>query len=311
MTTPLAGAQLVLVHGRKPTPRSVVWGVLAGLRALGARVRTRQEAQALSRAVFAGADLVVLRSVHPATAEAARAGAPAGAAWCNAPEATAVVADRVETWRRLAAAGLPVPSARIVHEPRAVAALAADRPVVVKTPLGSLGEGVTVLERGAGLPPIDGPGPWLVQDRVPGDGWDRKLFVVGPHVHGTLRRWPARSLSEKLGRPLCPDAGLAALARSAGDVFGLCAYGVDVVDGPCGPVIVDVNAFPGFKGVPDAAGLLLDHLLEHLLEHLSGTLVGGSSHARRDRRCREAGVRLPGAPVPGSGPRGAARLPHS
>ncbi len=99
---------------------------------------------------------------------------------------------------------------------------------------------------------------------MPGDGWDRKLFVVGRYVHGTLRRWPARSLTEKLGRPLHPDAELTALALAAGRVFGLCDYGVDVIDGPDGPVIVDVNAFPGFKGVPAALDLLFDHLLRHL-----------------------------------------------
>ena len=149
------------------------------------------------------------------------------------------------------------------RHPRAVTAIAADGPVVVKTPLGSRGEGVTVLERGDGRP-VGGRGPWLVQDRVPGDGWDRKLFVIGPHVHGTLRRWPALSLTDKLGRPLRMDSRLAALALAAGDVFGLCAYGVDVIDGPDGPVIVDVNAFPGFKGVPGATRLLFDHLLGHL-----------------------------------------------
>ncbi|MFI0452824.1 RimK family alpha-L-glutamate ligase [Actinomadura sp. 6N118] len=263
MTETKAGARVVLVHGKKPTPHSIVWGVLARLRAQGAHIQTWQDAPDLSRAVFARADLVILRSVHPATAELARAGAPAGATWCNPPRATAVVADRVETWRRLNVAGLPVPSAQVVHDPRTVAAIAADGPVVVKTPLGSRGEGVAVLDRGDGWP-VGGRGPWLVQDWVPGDGWDRKLFVIGPHVHGTLRHWPARSPTEKLGRPLHLDDGLAALALAAGGVFGLCAYGVDVIDGPDGPQIVDVNAFPGFKGVPGAVSLLSGHLLGHL-----------------------------------------------
>ncbi|SFQ06155.1 RimK-like ATP-grasp domain-containing protein [Actinomadura madurae] len=300
MTTIRTGVRVVLVHGKKPTPHSIVWKVLAEFRALGAHIETWQDAPDLPGAVFARADLVILRSVHPATAASARASAPAEAAWCNAPAATATVADRVETWRRLAAAGLPVPPARVVDDPRAVAAIAAGRPVVVKTPLGSRGEGVTLLDQGDAFP-ARGPGPWLVQDRIPGDGWDRKLFVVGPHVHGTLRRWPARSLAEKLGRPLPPDAEMADLALGAGRVFGLCAYGVDMMGGTDGPVIVDVNAFPGFKGVPGAAGLVFDHLLGHL--------EGGRSHARSDRRFREAGLRVPGPPVPGGGARGAARLP--
>lgn len=172
MTTTRTGVRVVLVHGKKPTPHSIVWGVLAKLRALGAHIETWQDAPDLPRAVFARADLVILRSVHPATAVSARASAPAGAAWCNSPTATATVADRVETWLRLAAAGLPVPAAQIVDDPRAVADIAADRPVVVKTPLGSRGEGVTVLDQGDAWPG-GGRGPWLVQNRIPGDGWDR------------------------------------------------------------------------------------------------------------------------------------------
>lgn len=300
MTAIRTGVRIVLVHGNRPTPHSIVWKVLAMFRALGARIETWQDAPDLPPAAFARADLVILRSVHPATAVTARASAPPGTAWCNEPAATATVADRVETWRRLVAAGLPVPGAQVVDDPRAVSGIAAGRPVVAKTPLGSRGKGVTLLDQGDAFP-AGSRGPWLVQDRIPGDGWDRKLFVVGPHVHGTLRRWPARSLAEKLGRPLRPDAEMADLALGAGRVFGLCAYGVDMIGGTDGPVIVDVNAFPGFKGVPGAAGLLFDHLLGHL--------EGRHGHARGDSRVREAGLRLPGSAVLERGARGAARLP--
>ncbi len=67
-------------------------------------------------------------------------------------------------------------------------------------------------------------------------------------VAGVLRRFPARSLQEKRGTPFEPDSGLAELARSVGRVLGLSVYGVDVLVGTNGPVVIDVNAMPGFKG---------------------------------------------------------------
>jgi ribosomal protein S6--L-glutamate ligase len=266
MSATVTEARIVFVRRRMPTPQSLDPQVLAGLRSRGAQVeyvRMWLSGPELPWAAFDHADLIALRGVAPATVLRIAACAPPGAVWCNRPAATAVAADRLESWRRLAAAGVPVPTGRVAHEPAEVEALAARGPVVVKTPLGSRGDGVTPLEQGtvwAG----DGPGPWLVQTRVSGDGWDRKLYVIGPRVHGRLRPWPLRSPEDRIGRPLHLDSELEELARTVGAVLGLCAYGVDVIAGPDGPVVIDVNAFPGFKGVPGAAGLLVDHLLDHL-----------------------------------------------
>ena len=46
---------------------------------------------------------------------------------------------------------------------------------------------------------------------------------------------------------------LVELARRCGRAFGLTLYGLDLIEGPDGPVIVDVNYFPGYRGVPGAA----------------------------------------------------------
>ncbi len=49
------------------------------------------------------------------------------------------------------------------------------------------------------------------------------------------------------------------MALRAGEVFGLDVYGVDLLDGPGEPVVVDVNAFPGIRGqagAPEALAAL-------------------------------------------------------
>ncbi|MGH9799104.1 MAG: hypothetical protein ACRD82_01970 [Blastocatellia bacterium] len=37
-------------------------------------------------------------------------------------------------------------------------------------------------------------------------------------------------------------------------------YGLDIIESDRGPYVVDVNYFPGYKGVPNAAGLIADYI---------------------------------------------------
>jgi ribosomal protein S6--L-glutamate ligase len=62
------------------------------------------------------------------------------------------------------------------------------------------------------------------------------------------------------GRACEVDGELEEIARSCGRALGLGLYGLDLVEGPEGPVVVDVNTFPGYKGVPDVAPLIADYI---------------------------------------------------
>lgn len=92
-------------------------------------------------------------------------------------------------------------------------------------------------------------------------GGDRKVYVVGDRVAGVLRPWPATSLQDKVGRPFKPTRIERGIAMSVGEELGLEIYGVDLLASVTGPVVVDVNAFPGFKGARGAEIWLADHLL--------------------------------------------------
>jgi ribosomal protein S6--L-glutamate ligase len=59
--------------------------------------------------------------------------------------------------------------------------------------------------------------------------------------------------------PITPE--LRQLALNVGELFGLDIYGVDVVQTPEGWVGVDINDFPGFKGVPEAVVLIATFIL--------------------------------------------------
>jgi ribosomal protein S6--L-glutamate ligase len=252
-------ARIGIVLGRAPGAGSVLPEVAALLRRRGHDVLVRVVGDAPSGADLErlrGADLLVPRGLGAHALEGLLELERIGVRACNRVDATGRVRDKAAARAALVRAGIPVPAAVLCASWAAVRARAAATSdgVVVKDPTGSRGRGVLVVAPGADLP-LDGGGvgPWLVEDRIEGDGSDRKLYVVGHHVDGVLRRWPPRDLADKRGRAFEPDAVLHDLAVAAARATGLELAGVDVVVGAGGPVVVDVNAFPGYKGVPGAA----------------------------------------------------------
>jgi ribosomal protein S6--L-glutamate ligase len=205
------------------------------------------------------AALVVHRGLNLAALKAAQRLEDAEVRCCNRIQPTLALRDRALVFRSLASAGLPVPATIEVAAWNDLRAAAADRAVVIKTVEGSLGRGAGVLIAERDGLPHDAPfaGPYLVQSRVPADGWDRKLYVVGDHVSGLLKPWPRRTPDAK---PFSPDPILVGIARRVAVTLNLDVCGVDIVVGADGPVVVDVNPFPGLKGVPNAACILARYL---------------------------------------------------
>ncbi|MFN2557935.1 MAG: RimK family alpha-L-glutamate ligase [Nitriliruptorales bacterium] len=248
---------VALLLGRPPSEKSVLWDTVRRMSSRGLRVAgflVHEPPTALPQA-----ERYVLRSLSPAVLRVL-CGRLEAARCINAPAATAVVRDKARTARLLEAAGLPVPHTDGVERWEQIVERWTAAPIVVKSRFGSRGEGVFICE-GRTLParpPF--PGPYLVQERIVSDGVDRKLYVIGGRVAGVLRSFPAPTPEQKRGAPFDPHRGLVELARGVGRVLGLSAYGVDVLLAPTGPVIVDVNAMPGFKGVEGAAASLADVL---------------------------------------------------
>lgn len=139
-------------------------------------------------------------------------------------------------------------------------------PLVVKPADGSSGRGVRLVSDPGGLAAVDAElaaeGQLIAQPYVPNSGSDMKVYCLAGELHATSKRsvlHPDRPVEEG-SVPL--SAEVASMVAKVGAVFGLDLYGVDVVLGPDGPVIVDINDFPSFRCVPDAvsrvAGAILD-----------------------------------------------------
>lgn len=110
--------------------------------------------------------------------------------------------------------------------------------------------------------------PFVFQEFARGDGSDIKLWVIDQQVFAARRRTPLDANAPKEDFPI-PTEKLPSDWRSmtleVGRVFGLRLYGVDLLMTEQGPIIVDVNSFPGFRGVAGADSALIS-LIERLLE---------------------------------------------
>ncbi len=212
------------------------------------------------------ADVYLLKSRSPAALELGTQLADRGAIVINHPSATALCLDRVAMADRLREAGLPQPSTAAFSRLADVPADGIDLrfPVMVKSRQSRRGDLVAKLSRPADVLPLahEWPDePVVLQEFTAGSGYDLKLWAIGDDLHAARRRSPLETGATDAAKQNLPLQGriaeeLVHIGRAVGRAFALDLYGVDVIMSPEGPTIVDVNAFPGFRGVADAPARL-------------------------------------------------------
>lgn len=202
------------------------------------------------------ADLYLLKGDHPAILSAAACLADNGARCLNDYAATAAAADKARTLARLARAGLPVPTTKVVGTRERLADLIADGPRFVKPVRGAHGERAQILA--AGEERHAGAGPWLVQEVVQGGGLDLKVYGVEARTAVRSVRFTPGRVDAPRQAVRRPDPALRRLALAAAEVAGLRCFGADFLVGADGPVLVDLNAFPGYRGVDEAPAWVAD-----------------------------------------------------
>jgi ribosomal protein S6--L-glutamate ligase len=251
---PVLGAAMVILAPRHET-RVLLAGGLS-------------DAAARRRELGRPADTYLLKSRSAAALELGAELAARGAAVINDPAATALCLDRAAMAERVEQAGLPHP--RTVAFDRLVDITARDHglrfPLMLKSRhsrRGDLVMKVPAASDTASLLDDWAREPVIAQEFQTGDGYDAKLWAIGAHLEGARRRTPLETGATgaaKRNLPLDPSVmvELERLGRAVGAAFGLQLYGVDVIMSAEGPSIVDVNAFPGFRGVEGAPGLLAD-----------------------------------------------------
>lgn len=184
-----------------------------------------------------------------------------GAAVLNPYPVAAVLRDKIVTERLLRRAGVPTPDTFVADRAEHLAPLLAGGPLVLKPYRGSRGRGVRVVWDADELDDVLAhDGPLFAQRYHRPQGLDRKIYCIGNQIFGVERVWPALTYEQKVGRPFTITPRLRDIALRCEAAFGVDLMGLDVVFSGDQPYVVDVNSFPGFKGVPDAALRLADYI---------------------------------------------------
>jgi ribosomal protein S6--L-glutamate ligase len=237
--------------------------VIERLRARGAEVDVLFPDESLTdlSSVRVEHDLYVLKSGSDRALSLAGALHAQGGAVLNPYPAAAALRDKVVATRVLQAAGVPVPATWLARDPAELVPLLAGGALVVKPYRGSQGRGVFVMRTAEELLALPAQESLLFAQRhhAP-DGPDCKLYSAGGRVFGVRRIWPPKTYEDKLGQPFAVSRELEEIALACGAAFGVRIFGVDVVMSGGRPYVVDMQAFPGFKGVPDAAALLTEEI---------------------------------------------------
>ncbi|WP_063772547.1 hypothetical protein [Streptomyces sp. NRRL S-495] len=234
------------------------------------------------------ADVYLLKAHTPAALALARGLEERGVPVVNPAAATELCQDRLAMAELARRAGLPFAPTRAAADPAellgTVEAGELLLPLVVKSRHSRRHDLVARVDDTARLRALteEWPDePVVAQPYLPSTGWDQKLWVVAGQLFCARRR------SELAGpeHTELPDgadgfgpaelsAERAAVALRAGEVFGLDVYGVDLLDGPGEPVVVDVNAFPGIRGQAGAPEALAALALRVGAAGRSGTAAG-------------------------------------
>jgi len=226
---------------------------------------------------------VLIRSISQSRAEtAALLLGAAGARTVNAHGTISTCNDKVRTTVALVAAGLPSPRTLVALDPE-TALQAVERvgyPAVLKPPAGSWGRLLSrVNDRDAAEAVIEHKrvlgsavhSVFYIQEHVPKPGRDIRVIVINGRAVAGMYRYSEHWVTNAArgGRGVnCPVDGEAGrLAVRAAAAVGGGAVAVDLLEGPSGLLVNEVNATMEFKTCTEAsgvdiAGALVDYWLE-------------------------------------------------
>jgi ribosomal protein S6--L-glutamate ligase len=139
-------------------------------------------------------------------------------------------------------------------------------PIILKPIFGDNSQGLLVINTPEEMAATNWVEPVaLAQQYLPNDGYDLKLYGIGDEIWAIRKASPFNTLKaggaarEAELLPLTP--ALEELGRRCGKIFDLELYGVDCMETAEGTLVIEINDFPNYTGVPDANERLADYII--------------------------------------------------
>jgi ribosomal protein S6--L-glutamate ligase len=184
------------------------------------------------------------------------AAAAAGVTTVNDYRAIRLARDKAVAAVRARAAGIPFPKTWFASRTGLLDQIPPDAyPLVIKPNNGSSLKDVYRVDTPEELARLDigDSTRMLAQPYLPNPGYDLKVYNPGDEVFATIKRSPLHPGAEVVEEQIPVPPELRNLGRAVGRVFGLDIYGIDVIKTRDGFMVLDINDFPSFGRVPQAA----------------------------------------------------------
>lgn len=112
-----------------------------------------------------------------------------------------------------------------------------------------------------------------IQEFVPHGTSDIRAFIIGGRVIAAMRRvaesWKTNYSQGARPAPITLDPAFEELAIKAANAIGCKIAGIDILEGPDGPKICDVNSQPGWKGLQMVTKInIADEIVNYVLSEL-------------------------------------------
>ncbi|MEM2699657.1 MAG: RimK family alpha-L-glutamate ligase [Candidatus Bathyarchaeia archaeon] len=200
----------------------------------------------------------------------------------NPPSAIERSVDKYYTLALLEEAGLPVPRTAVTENAesalKAFHELGGD--VVLKPIFGSRGVGSTrisdpnVAERIFRALEFQHQVMYL-QEFIEHGNYDLRIFVLGGQVLAAMRRFSPNSWKTNISLgatpiPYKPTVEIEELAIKAAEVLGCEVAGVDILESSRGPLIIELNSQPGWRGLQTVTSF---NIADEIIKYVIGKVV--------------------------------------
>jgi ribosomal protein S6--L-glutamate ligase len=185
-----------------------------------------------------------------------------GAKLLNPYPSFALVLNKIVATSMMRDAGIPTPRSWAAVDPSLLHfdASIKSTPLIIKPFNGIHSQNIRVVKKPGdleGLPAMSGP--VLVQEFVEGCTERLKVHCVGEQVFATRKPFSLGGTGVP-GEPCAVSSELREIALRCGELFGMGLYGLDVLIPRDTPLVVDVNSFPGYEGLPGIAEIIADYI---------------------------------------------------
>lgn len=246
---------IMLAYTHTQADRPVLAEVIENLRADGFEVETgiAETFAVRPETLRVDADLYVLKSHSAMWLNLAAVLDAQNARILNSYSSCVATLNKIRTAARLHAAEIPIPRSWVTGDLARLSEVAV--PLLIKPNIGRSGFGIQLVRDRSELATTKVADGMLVQELIDPVADELKLYVVGEQVFGVRK-----DRDSGVREPVAVERSLEDIARRCGRALGLDIFGIDVMFPPTGPVVVDVNYFPSFKGVPAAPRALSEFI---------------------------------------------------